>query len=174
MDLGAERTLKRPIYDLFERALYGVNQKQDETNDSYLARHDVAFEDLLSKSVSLADIRAYVLVRQSALNPEERKKIILDNQGKLTYDTARKSLRLLGPKFFQELQSGRRNQTKKAYDAYILDDEENVHQVSVESQGLEIDEDHAIQYLADQGDEDAAFIADFEDQIVDALQDKAA
>ena len=31
-------------YDLFERALYMVTQKQDETNDSCLARHDIAFE----------------------------------------------------------------------------------------------------------------------------------
>ena len=93
---GQDRTDVEETHDLFERALYMVNQKQDETNDSYLARHDVAFEDLMSKQVSLTDIRAYVLVRQSALGPEDRKKIILDNQGKLTYETAKKSSRLLG------------------------------------------------------------------------------
>eukprot|EP00435_Cladocopium_sp_Y103_P029744 s2451_g7.t1 len=165
------RTDVEETYDLFERALYMVNQKQDETNDSYLARHDVAFEDLLSKSVSISDIRAYVLIRQSALGPEDRKKIIIDNQGKLTYDAARRSLRLLCSKFFQELQGGRGTQVKKAYDVYTADDEESIHQVSTDMGSNEIDEDQAIQMMADQGDEDAAFIAEFEDQIVDALQD---
>ena len=101
----------------------------------------MAFEDLMSKQVSLTDIRAYVLVRQTALGPEDRKKIILDNQGKLTYETARKSLRLLGSKFFQELQGGRGGQTKE---------EEQAHQVSTETSSLEMDEDQAIQALADQ------------------------
>ena len=98
------RTDTEDRYDLFERALYMVSQKQDETNDSYLARHDIAFEDLLAKSVTIADVRAYVLVRQSALSSEDRKKIILDNGGQLSYDSARKSLRLLGSRFFQDLQ----------------------------------------------------------------------
>ena len=61
-------------YDLFERALYMVAQKQDETNDSYLARHDIAFEDLLAKSISINDVRAYVLIRQSALSSEDRRR----------------------------------------------------------------------------------------------------
>ena len=110
----------------------------------------MTFEDLMSKQVSLTDIRAYVLVRQSALGPEDRKKIILDNQGKLTYETARKSLGLLGSKFFQELQGGRGGQTKKAYDAYAAEEEEQAHQVSTETSSLEMDEDQAIQALADQ------------------------
>ena len=33
-------------YDIFEPALYGVNQKSDETHDSYVARHDIQFEEL--------------------------------------------------------------------------------------------------------------------------------
>ena len=45
--------------------LYQVAQKQDETHDSYLARHDAAFEDLLGRKVTLEEVRAYVLMRQS-------------------------------------------------------------------------------------------------------------
>ena len=167
------RTDPEDTYDLFERALYSVSQRSDETNDSYLARHDTVFEDLLSKKITLADVRAYVLVRQSNLSSEDRKRIIVDNQGQLTYEQARKSLRLLGSRFFQDLQGNRANQGKKTYETYQLDEHEDHHQAAFmqETETMEIDEEQIFQLLADQGDEDAVFISDFEDQIVDAIQD---
>ena len=167
------RTSSEDTYDLFERALYMTSQKPDETNDSYLTRHDIVFEDLLSKKISLADIRAYVLVRQSNLSSDDRKRIIVDNQGQLTYDQARKSMRLLGSRFFQDLQGNRNNQGKKTYEAYQMDelDEQSNSAFVQEADTGELDEEQAFQMLADQGDEDAIFIADFEDQIVDAIQD---
>ena len=160
------RTDAEDRYYLFERALYVVTQKQDETNDSYLARHDTAFEDLLAKAVTLQDVRAYVLVRQSALTSEDRKKIIMDNGGQLTYDTARRSMRLLGSKFFQDLQGGRNPQVKKTYDAYTMDEEETINQAAVEWETPELDQEQAFQ-----GAEDATFILDFEDQIVEMIQE---
>ena len=167
------RTDPEDTYDLFERALYSVSQRSDETNDSYLARHDTVFEDLLSKKITLADVRAYVLVRQSNLSSDDRKRIIVDNQGQLTYEQARKSLRLLGSRFFQDLQGNRANHGKKTYEAYQLDEPEDNHQAAFmqETESMEIDEEQIFQLLADQGDEDAVFISDFEDQIVDAIQD---
>ena len=160
-------------YDLFERALYTVAQRGDESNDSYLARHDIAFEDLQSKGVTIDDVRAYVLVRQSTLSSEDRKKIIMDNSGKLTYEGARKSMRLLGSKFFQDLQNaGRGTQNKKTYDAYHLDEEEEDYQFAYtcENDGA-VDEEHLFQVMLDQGDPDAAFIHGFEDQIMETLQE---
>ena len=131
------------------------------------------FEDLLSKKITLADVRAYVLVRQSNLSSDDRKRIIVDNQGQLTYEQARKSLRLLGSRFFQDLQGNRANHGKKTYEAYQLDEPEDNHQAAFmqETESMEIDEEQIFQLLADQGDEDAVFISDFEDQIVDAIQD---
>ena len=67
-------------YDVFEKAIFGTIQKADESNDSYLARHDVHFEELLSQSVTLEEVRAYVLLRQSALSAEDRKKIVVENE----------------------------------------------------------------------------------------------
>jgi hypothetical protein len=40
-------------YDLFEKALYTTVQRPDETNDSYLNRHDISFEELITKNVKL-------------------------------------------------------------------------------------------------------------------------
>ena len=49
---------------------------------------------LLNRNVSLEEVRANVLMRQSLLTPEERKRVIMDSQGELTYDGARKQIQL--------------------------------------------------------------------------------
>eukprot|EP00435_Cladocopium_sp_Y103_P062813 s917_g24.t1 len=159
-------------FDLFERALFTVVQKQDESNDSYLSRHDIAFEDLEAKGVTFKDIRAYVLVRQSTLSSEDRKKIIMDNAGDLTYEAARKSMRLLGSRFFQDLQGpGKSQVAKKAYDAYHTEEPDDPVPTFFQDADGEWDEESAYQLLADSGDEDAIYINEFEDQIVEALQE---
>ena len=138
-------------YDLFERALYQVSQKQDESHDSYLARHDAAFEDLLNRKVSLEEVRAYVLMRQSLLTPEERKRVIMDSQGELTYDGARKQIRLLGSRFFQDLQAGTggRGTKLKTYDVNYIDEEQvYFHDDAAE----EVDDELLIATLAEEGD----------------------
>lgn len=69
------------------------------------------------KKVGLEEARAYVMLRQSVLSAEDRKKIVMDCGGSLTHDQAKKSIRLLGSRLFQELQSQGKNVTKwKAYD----------------------------------------------------------
>lgn len=114
-------------YDLFERALYATQPKGDESHNSYLNRHDIAFEDMVTKQVKIEEIRAYVLIRQSALNAENRKKVIMDFGGKLKYEDARRSIRLLGSRFFQDLQnSGKTSTRQKMYDVYQMDENEKM------------------------------------------------
>ena len=157
-------------YDLFEKALYTTVQRPDETNDSYLNRHDISFEELITKNVKLEEIRAYVMIRQSALPPDDRKKIIMDCQGKLVYRDARKSIKLLGSKFFQDLQgSGKSSSRTKTYDVNYTEEPEDM--ASFVAQDMEVDEDILIQSLVDEGDEDAHFIQDFEEQILLTCQD---
>ena len=91
-------------YEYFERSLFGTTQKQDESNDSYMARHDCNWEELLSQNTTLNEVRAYVLLRQSGLSPEDRKKIVVEQGGVLDYDKVRGSLQLLGSRFFNQLQ----------------------------------------------------------------------
>ena len=152
----------------FEKAIYQTIQRSDETNDSYLARHDVAFEDLASHKVPMEEIRAYVLLRQSQLSSEDRKRIILENKGDLSYENARKALRLLGAKFFQELQGVKPN--KKTYDINITDGaSEETAMVLSENDGR--DEDTVFQVMYDEGDEDAIFINDFEETLIEVAQE---
>ena len=154
----------------FERALYLVHQKADESHDSYLARHDAAFEDLISQKVSMEEVRAYILLRQSLLTPDERKKIIMEKGGNLTYEDARQQIRLLGSRFFQELQSGGggRASKLKTYDINHVDED-----VVLWHDEEDEDEDTFIHTLAENGDEDACFVADFEEQILVACQESS-
>jgi hypothetical protein len=159
-------------YDLFERALYQVTQKQDESHDSYLARHDAAFEDLLNRNVSLEEVRANVLMRQSLLTSEERKRVIMDSQGELTYDGARKQIQLLGSRFFQDLQAGTggRGTKLKTYDVNYIDEEPVYFQ---EDAAEEVDDELLVATLAEEGDEDANFVQEFEEQIMVACQESS-
>ena len=46
------KTQTEEKYHFFEQAIYQVAQKSDETNDSYLARRDAFFEELLARKVT--------------------------------------------------------------------------------------------------------------------------
>ena len=45
-------------YETVEKALFRCTQRGDETNDSYLARTDIYWTELLSKKTSLEEIQA--------------------------------------------------------------------------------------------------------------------
>ena len=62
-------------FHYFEQAIFQTQQNPDETNDSYIARHDAQFEELLSRKVSLEEIRAYVLLRHSQLAAERTRSV---------------------------------------------------------------------------------------------------
>ena len=45
-------------FERFERAMFSTTQCADETHESYLARHDFQFEELLKMGVGFAEVRA--------------------------------------------------------------------------------------------------------------------
>jgi hypothetical protein len=104
-------------FERFERAIYTTVQRADESHDSYMARHDFQFEELLQMGVSFADIRAYILLRNSGLGSEDKKKLIVDSHGNLEYQAIVSALKLLGSKFFHEVQAGSKFPNRvKTYD----------------------------------------------------------
>ena len=162
-------------YERFERAIFSTVQRPDETHESFIARHEVQFEDLLSDGASLEDIRAYALLRNSGLSADEKKKIIVDAGGNLKYSKVLESLRLLGSKFFHEVQSGSpQPQRQKTYDVnYVQDDSEDMaFTVSDDATPWEAGDipDHCIDQLVSEGDEDALIVHQFEDSLIDAVQ----
>ena len=121
----------------------------------------------------IQEIRAYILLRQSVLSWEEKKRVIMDCKGDLTYESVRNSIRLLGSKCFQDLQGQAKIRTK-TYDTNVAHESTEVQstftsEIIVE----EIDEEQVFQVLWEQGDPDAAFIHDFEKQIIDTLQESS-
>ena len=112
-------------FEHFERAIFSTTQRSDETHESYLARHDFQFEELLQMGVGFPEIRAYVLLRNSGLHADDKKKLIVDSKGALEYDSIVSALKLLGSKFFNEVQSGSKSASRsKTYDVNAVFEEE--------------------------------------------------
>ena len=108
-------------YDTFEKAIYQTSQRPDETHESYIARHDVQFEELKALNVTLEEFRAYILLRQSGLPAEDRKKIVIDNGGQLEYGRMCSAIRLLGSRVFGDLQGSKTTARTKTYDANFVE-----------------------------------------------------
>ena len=106
-------------FEYFEKALYGITQKSDESNDSYVSRMEAVFTELLARGTSLEEVQAYVLLRQSTLSSEDKKRVLLENP-ELKYAPTVKALRLLGSRF-HEVQTGKPTPKTKVYDTMLAE-----------------------------------------------------
>ena len=162
-------------YERFERAIFGTIQKSDETHTSYIARHEVQYEDLLGLGATLEEMRAYILLRNSGLNPEDKKRVIIDAQGNLQYQKVIEAIQLLGSRFFNEVQSGNQKSAGrvKTYDINYIDEpgESEVFEPGETAfYSAEAWEDYALETLAQEGDEDCLVMQQFEDALIESLQ----
>ena len=164
-------------YEFAERALYKCVQKGDESADSYLARADIMWTELNSKKFQLSDLQAYVTLRGSMLSAEDKKRVLVDadvaDKGELTVKRVGAAIRMLGASFFQEMTAGKRATKLKTYDqstlvAEDIDDTEN-DQYAMAAESME-DEDQAVETLAQEGDDDATLVMDFEAAATEVLQ----
>eukprot|EP00435_Cladocopium_sp_Y103_P012399 s2062_g3.t1 len=169
--IGLERQ-----YEEAEQALFNTCQLKDESNDSYLARADIAWSKFLSQKLSLSDLQAFVLLRGSTLTPEEKKRVILESdnslEGKLTVNRVSEAVRLLGATFFQEL-TGQKSVTKqKVYsaDTLLVADHEDNEDLGLHTQD-EMCEDDFVECLINEGDDDATLVCDFESAAAEVIQD---
>ena len=176
---GLSRTERK--YDFFERAIYGTVQKHDESNDSYLARHDVVFEELRAQGTTIDEVQSYVLLRQSGLSTEDRKRIVVECGGKLDLAKIKSSVRLLGSRVFGDLQGDRNGNRTKTYDANIADAqpseiEENQPDTPAFIVGqyddwdADLDSEY-IEALVAQDDQDAMQVSNFEGEMADFFQE---
>ena len=168
------KTLLEDKYEKFEKAIYGVSQKSDESNESYVARHEILFEDLTAQGATLSDMRAYILLRNSALSSEDKKRVVIEAQGNLEYSKVTSAIRLLGAKFFHEVQGQQRQHRSKTYDVnHVQEAEDEVFHVDdhaiLLAEGNELPESFVDQMLQE-GDEDAFVMQQFEDALIDSLQ----
>ena len=166
-----------------EQALYNLQQQGDESNDSYLARADIAWSKLLARKLSLEELQSYVILRGSLLTPDEKKKIVLDAdqslEGKLSVRKVSESIRLLGATFFGEMTGQKKSIRTKTYDAQTLmmtetgePSEEPEGEQKLHAEG-EDELDENIFHLAQEGDKDAILVTEYENAISEIVQEDA-
>ena len=124
--------------------------------------------------MQLEEIRAYILLRHSLLSPEDKKRVIVELGGDLKYKETIKAVRLLGSRFFGELQNrgssgGRTVEKTKVYDVNMTEGEPT-ESAFYATQEEEPDQEEIFAYFFEQCDEDAIYVAEFEDGIVEAVQ----
>ena len=163
-------------YEEAEQALFHCSQRSDETNDSFLARADILWSRLLSRKLSWEDLQAFVLLRGSTLSPEEKKKVILDadssTSGKLTVNRVSEAIRLLGASFFGDMTGQKRSTKLKVYDnnaVLVAEDDEPADHPALAAE--ETGEEEMFEQFLQEGDPDAALIADYEATAQEVLQE---
>ena len=106
-------------YEIVEKALFKSAQRQDESNDSFLARCDVTWSELKAKKIDLDEVHEYIILRGSLLSTEDKKRVIVesgaDKDGTLTVDKVSKAVRMLGTAFFNDM-IGQKKSRGKIYD----------------------------------------------------------
>ena len=162
-----EESAELRAYENFEKALYRIIQRPDESTMSFVNRLEVGFMELGKTSVQ--EMKAFVLLRQSALGPEDKKRILVLTQGSMDASKVANAMRQLSTRVLTGTA-----EKKKTYPINMVEEEveEEVNMSTGGHGGDEEswDEEQAVQFLMDQGDEDACFIAEFEDQLIDTCQ----
>ena len=145
-----EDTAELQTYEKFEKAIYRVTQKADESTLSFVNRLNVAFQDI--EKVSLTEVQAFVMLRQSALGPEDKKRILAMAGGTLTVKSVDTAMRQLAPRVLIGQASG--ESKKKVYPVNYAEEPEDeppgqVSFVAEEENVYLVDEEAAIQQMAD-------------------------
>ena len=164
-------------FELAEKALYRSSQRSDETADSYLARMDVVWTEMLTKGVLLEELQSYVVLRGSKLSMEDKKRVIVESggetSGKLDLKRVSSAIRMIGSNFFQEMTGGKKDRSLKVYDSssFLAEETEEISETheSFMVQDDTLDEE-TVEILAADHDEDAQMVIQFEEAISDAIQ----
>ena len=133
---------------------------------------------MLARSISLAEIQAYTVLRGSRLPPEDKKRVLVESGAErgsaLEMSKVEAAIRMLGSSFFQEYTSGKREKNLKTYDhsAFAVEETFEESEPTMMMSGEEILDDAFLESLA-ADDEDAALVLQFEGAIVDSVQEHA-
>ncbi len=164
-------------FELAEKALYRSSQRSDETADSYLARMDVVWTEMLTKGVLLEELQSYVVLRGSKLSMEDKKRVIVESggetSGKLDLKRVSSAIRMIGSNFFQEMTGGKKDRSLKVYDSNSFLAEE-ADEISEPYESFMVQDDtldeETVEILAADHDEDAQMVIQFEEAISEAIQ----
>ena len=150
-------------YERFEKAIYKVMQKNDESTMSCVNRLAVAFHELGDK-VTVKELQAFILLRQSSLTSEDKRKVITLSGGTMEVAKIEQAMRTLSTKI---LTTGSEIK-KRVYPANYVEAEDADEAFFAEDGP---DEEGLFTQLAEEGDEDALFVSEYEGQILDYIQE---
>lgn len=163
-------------YEIVGKALLRCTQKTDESNDSFLARADIYWTELLAKKMSLEELQSYIVLRGSLLRHEDKKRVILEcdvsGKGQLAMEKVNQSVRMLGSGFFQEMVDIKKTKGR-IYDAanVTADDTEEASWENTAYVFEELTEEDWLEVLIQEGDEDALFVSEYESAMADTVQE---
>ena len=165
-----EESEEMATYEKFEKVMYRISQKSDESTTSFVNRLGVAFAEL-GDTVTVKDFHAFVLLRQSCLSVDDKKKILTMTNGKMETKLIDQAMRSLATRVLTSANEPK----KKVYPVNYSEVDhgepsepgETAWHVSPEE---EDEEGESIEYLAQQGDADALTIQTFEQDLEDLFQ----
>ena len=173
-----EEASELKTFEQFEKAIYKVTQKNDEATNSFVNRLDVAFHDI-GEETTLKEVKAFIMLRQSSLSSEDKRKVISMVNGQLEIGKVEKAMRSLATRVLV----GANEPRKKVYPINYVETE-NEAMVS-ESMDLshasanwtttspeddDVDPD-TVEQLVQQGDQDAMVVQGFEKDLEEMMQE---
>ena len=164
-----EESEEMVTFEKFERAMYKILQKSDESTMSFVNRLGVAFAEI-GDSVTVKDFHAFILLRQSNLSPDDKKKVLTMTGGRMEIKAIDQAMRSLATRVL----SGPGDVKKKVYPVNFTEEEnsdvfeggETAWNVSHDDE----DDWDNLDSLIQQGDADALTIQTFEQDLEDLFQ----
>lgn len=115
-----EESAELRTFELFERAIYKTVQKADESTQSYVNRLRVAFDEV-GHDTTLKSVIAFVLLKQSSLSNEDKKKVLTMTSGVLETTAVEGAMRSLSTSV---LNTAGTTEKKKIYPTNYVEPEE--------------------------------------------------
>ena len=166
-----EESSELKTFELFERALYKTVQKADESTASFVNRLMVSFDDV-GGDTTLKSVKAFVLLKQSNLNSEDKKKILTMTNGVMDVELVSNAMRSLSTRVL----SGQ-EEKKKVYPTNHVEIEEEeaaMDQPQSVLAAMQEEEDlpqEMMDALISAGDPDAVSVQSFEKDLEDLFQE---
>ena len=173
-----EEAAEARTFEQFEKAIYKVTQKNDEATNSFVNRLDVAFHDI-GEETTLKQVKAFIMLRQSSLSSEDKKKVISMVNGQLDTGKVEKAMRSLATRVLV----GANEPRKKVYPINYVEteneatiNESNDYQyasanwTTTSQEDEDVDPD-TVDQLAQQGDQDAMVVQGFEKDLEEMMQE---
>ena len=172
-----EELAELKTFELFDRAIYRTTQKSDESAQSFVNRLQVAFEEL-GPDTTIKSVKAFVLLKQSSLSSDDKKKILTMTSGVLEVGAVENAMRSLSTNVLLGAGIGEK---KKVYPTNYIEPEEDAnnatefqpesgHAYMAYSEDDDITTEAMDQLLA-MGDADALLIQSFEKDLEDMFQE---